>query len=257
MWRQSGVQSQQIEYLSRRSSRRQTSWVCTSAAEELNQALPETNPAGCLGGSRHFKSGAQTARPRCLHLLNVAFLTFVAFVDYVITMLFQAQEMIRGSGRYLRDQFQTSIDPEMVPVKGRVLPPPQVKLGPQDRALTPRDGGWDMRNQALFDVASIDTWTLASFAPRQRCNEDTLRNFCRQMSSVSNREGIRMPEQPADVSFARGFGDVRSFVCSSERVIGQRIGFVCGYFKFKFYSYCWLGLSWIITSSTGSNFLSV
>ncbi|XP_015751565.1 PREDICTED: protein argonaute-2-like isoform X2 [Acropora digitifera] len=119
-----------------------------------------------------------------------------------------AQEMIRGSGRYLRDQFQTSIDPEMVPVKGRVLPPPQVKLGPQDRALTPRDGGWDMRNQALFDVASIDTWTLASFAPRQRCNEDTLRNFCRQMSSVSNREGIRMPEQPADVSFARGFGDV-------------------------------------------------
>ena len=193
----------------------------------------------------------------CLHLLNVAFVTFVSFVDYVITLLFQAQEMIRGSGRYLRDQFQTAINPEMVPVKGRVLPPPQVKLGPQDRALTPRDGGWDMRNQALFDVASIDTWTLASFAPRQRCNEDTLRNFCRQMSSVSNREGIRMPEQPADVSFARGFGDVSSFVCSSERAICQRIGFVCGYFKFKFCSYCWLGLFWIITSSICSNFLSV
>ena len=77
------------------------------------------------------------------------------------------------------------------------------------------------------------------------------------MSSVSNREGIRMPEQPADVSFARGFGDVSSFVCSSERAICQRIGFVCGYFKFKFCSYCWLGLFWIITSSICSNFLSV
>ena len=185
-------------------------------------------------------------------------LLFVSFADYVFTLLFQAQEMIRGSGRYLSDQFHTAIDPKMVPVKGRVLPPPQVKLGPQDRALTPRDdGSWDMRDKALFDVASIDTWTLASFAPRQRCNEETLRNFCRQMSSVSKREGIKMPEQPAGVRFARGFGDVRSFVCSSERAIGQRIGFVCEYFKFKFHSYCWLGLSWIITGSTGCNFLPV
>ena len=165
--------------------------------------------------------------------------------------------MIRGSGRYLKDQFQTAIDPEMVRVQGRILPPPQLKLGPQDRALTPCDGSWDMRNKALFDVASIDTWTLASFAPRQRCDEETLRNFCRQMASVSNREGIRMPERPAGVGFGRGLGDVRSFVCSSERAVGQRIGFVCGCFKFKFYSDCWLGLSWIITSSTGCNFLSV
>ena len=31
--------------------RRQTSWLHTSAAEEMNQALPGTNPAGGQGGT--------------------------------------------------------------------------------------------------------------------------------------------------------------------------------------------------------------
>ena len=31
--------------------RRQTSWLCTSTADELNQALPGTNPAGGQGGA--------------------------------------------------------------------------------------------------------------------------------------------------------------------------------------------------------------
>ena len=31
--------------------RRQTSWLCTSAAEELNQVLPGTNPAGGQSGT--------------------------------------------------------------------------------------------------------------------------------------------------------------------------------------------------------------
>ena len=114
--------------------------------------------------------------------------------------------MIGRSGGYLKDQFQTSIDPRMVSVQGRVLPAPQLKLGPQDKALTPRDGSWDMRNQALFKSARVDMWGLVCFA---RCNEDQLRNFCHQMSSVSNREGMKMAAQPAVVTFGRRPEEVR------------------------------------------------
>ena len=112
--------------------------------------------------------------------------------------------MIGRSGEYLKDQFQTSIDPRMVPVQGRVLPAPQLKLG---KALIPHDGSWDMRNQALFKSARVDMWGLVCFA---RCNEDQLRNFCHRMSSVSNGEGMEMAAQPAVVTFGRRPEEVRS-----------------------------------------------
>ena len=117
--------------------------------------------------------------------------------------------MIKTSSKYLKEEFQTSVDPEMVPVDGRVLPAPKIKLGPQDQALVPRDGSWDMRNKALYQGAQIETWALACFAPPQRCNEDTLRNFCKQMSIVSGGEGMKMAAQPAVVRYARNSRDVR------------------------------------------------
>ncbi|XP_067047295.1 protein argonaute-2-like [Acropora muricata] len=105
-----------------------------------------------------------------------------------------AQKMITGSEGYLKDQFQTSIDP-----------PPPLKLGPQDKALTPRDGSWDMSNQALLKSAIVDMWALVCLAP---CNEDPLRNFCHQMSSVSNREGMKMTSKPACIKYGERHEEV-------------------------------------------------
>ena len=47
---------------------RQTSWLCISAAEELNQGLPRTNPASVQSWT--WKSGALTTRPRCLRSVS-------------------------------------------------------------------------------------------------------------------------------------------------------------------------------------------
>ena len=124
--------------------------------------------------------------------------------------------MIKTSGKYLKEEFQTTVNPEMVAVEGRVLPPPKLKLGPQDQGLVPREGSWDMRSQKLFEGARIDTWALACFAPMQRCNQDTLWRFCDQMSSVSTREGMRMTPQPTVVRYAR---DARDVSCASLSVV--------------------------------------
>lgn len=91
----------------------------------------------------------------------------------------------------------------MVRVDGRVLPAPKIKLGPQNQALVPRDGSWDMRDKALHQGADINTWALACFASPHRCNETPLRNFCRQMATVSNKEGMKMAPEPVKVSYAR------------------------------------------------------
>lgn len=119
-----------------------------------------------------------------------------------------AREMVKTSSKYLKKEFDTSVDQEMVSVDGRVLPAPRIKLGPQDQALVPRDGSWDMRNKALYEGARIDVWALACFAPPQRCNEDTLRKFSKQMSIVSNGEGMKMAAQPAVVRYARNSREV-------------------------------------------------
>ena len=150
--------------------------------------------------------------PKGVYLRNIAFMNFVSFVDYAYILLFQALEMIRGSGKHLKDQFQIEIDPEMVRVQGRVLPPPQLKLGPQDRSLTPKNGSWDMRNQVLFKSTEVDMWALVCFAG---CNEDPLRKFCHQMSSVSNQEGMKMASRPACITYGKRHEEVRFVLCSS------------------------------------------
>ena len=118
------------------------------------------------------------------------------------SVFLKAQELTRTSQKYLDKEFQTTVDDEMVRVDGRVLPAPKINLGPQDQALVPRDGSWDMRDKALHQGAVINTWALACFAPVQRCNENQLRNFCRQMATVSSREGMRMTD-PVKVRYAR------------------------------------------------------
>ncbi|CAH3143541.1 unnamed protein product, partial [Porites evermanni] len=117
-------------------------------------------------------------------------------------IVYWAQEMIKTNQKYLREEFQTSVDPEMVKVDGRVLPAPKIKLGPQDQALVPSNGSWNMLDKALHQGAVINTWALACFAPFQRRKEDQLRNFCRQMVSISSREGMRMTD-PVEVRYAR------------------------------------------------------
>jgi len=118
--------------------------------------------------------------------------------------------MIQTNSKYLQEEFQTSVSPEMVKVDGRVLPAPKIKLGPQDQALVPRDGSWDMRSKLLHEGACINTWALACFA--SRCSEDQLRNFCTQMASVSTREGMQMTDQPTACEYPEGFHDVRTDV---------------------------------------------
>jgi len=112
--------------------------------------------------------------------------------------------MIQTNSKYLKEEFQTSVSREMVKVDGRVLPAPKIKLGAQ--SFVPRDGSWDMRSSLLHEGVRISTWALACFA--SRCSEDQLRNFCKQMASVSSREGMLMTEQPTAWEYPTSFRDV-------------------------------------------------
>ena len=122
--------------------------------------------------------------------------------------------MIQTSSKYLKEEFQTSVRPVMVKVDGRVLPAPKIKLGPEDQALVPRDGSWDLCNKSFHEGALLETWALASFVPSHLCNEDDLRTFCQLMASVSSGEGMKMTEEPTVMRYAKDDIDVRCFLPS-------------------------------------------
>ena len=124
----------------------------------------------------------------------------------------QAREIIKTSRKYLKEEFQTSVSPAMVKVDGRVLPAPKIKLGPQDQAVIPRDGSWDLLGKSLHEGAQIETWALVCFVPSRLCSEDDLRKFCQQMASVSSEEGMKMTEEPAVMTYAKDDSDVRCFL---------------------------------------------
>ena len=113
------------------------------------------------------------------------------------------------SAEYLVKEFDISVNPEMVKVEGRVLPPPQLNLGSQDQALVPLNGSWDLRGKHLHSGAQISVWTVVCFAlqPGQR-SDDLLTKFCKALTSMCCREGMNMAA-PADRAYLRDSREVR------------------------------------------------
>ena len=109
------------------------------------------------------------------------------------------------SGGYLEKEFGISVSPELVKLDGRLLPAPRLKLGSQDEALVPQNGSWDLRDKHLFTGTELSVWTVACLA--NECSENLLRRFCKALSNMSCREGMRMAT-PTDLVYLRGSHEV-------------------------------------------------
>ena len=97
----------------------------------------------------------------------------------------------------------------MVRVPGRVLPAPPLSLGSQDEVLTPNNGAWDLRGKHLHSGAQLDVWSMVCFGlESNQCNDDLLTKFCKVLTSMSCREGMKMAE-PATRAYLRGTREVR------------------------------------------------
>ena len=126
-------------------------------------------------------------------------------------------EYVETSGKYLEKEFGISVSPEQVKLDGRVLPAPRLKLGSQDEALVPRDGSWDLRDKHLFSGAELSVWTVACLAlTRNERSENSLWKFCKALSNISCREGMRMAA-PAELVYLRDTREVSLSFCIISR----------------------------------------
>jgi eukaryotic translation initiation factor 2C len=58
--------------------------------------------------------------------------------------------------------FGVRVSPNLVTCQGRVLDPPKLKYHPSSResTLTPRDGGWNLRDKRVPIGATMESWSV-------------------------------------------------------------------------------------------------
>ncbi|VDK73916.1 unnamed protein product [Litomosoides sigmodontis] len=107
-------------------------------------------------------------------------------------------------------EFGLQINPKMCEMIGRVLAPPRILLGENNRKtdpiVTPKDGAWSMDNQQLYLPASCHSYSMiAIVSPRE---QNHLQAFCQALSEKASQMGMEFPRWPDLVKYGRNKEDV-------------------------------------------------
>ncbi|VDM10677.1 unnamed protein product [Wuchereria bancrofti] len=110
---------------------------------------------------------------------------------------------------FLRE-FGLQINPKMFETIGRVLTPPRILFGENNRRtdpiVTPKDGAWSMDNQQLYLPASCHSYSMiAIVSPREQNN---LQAFCQTLMQKANQMGMEFPNWPDLVKYGRTKEDI-------------------------------------------------
>ncbi|CAJ0573794.1 unnamed protein product, partial [Mesorhabditis spiculigera] len=107
-------------------------------------------------------------------------------------------------------EFGLSIVPKMFETTARVLQPPAILFGEQNKrahpVVQPKDGAWSMDNQTLYLPATCRSYSMIALVnPR---DQHLLQQFCQALHSKAAQMGMEFPRWPDLVKYGRGREDV-------------------------------------------------
>ncbi|MCP9264552.1 Protein argonaute-2 [Dirofilaria immitis] len=110
---------------------------------------------------------------------------------------------------FLRE-FGLQINSKMYETIARVLTPPRILFGENNRRtdpiVIPKDGAWSMDNQRLYLPASCHSYSMiAIVSPRE---QDHLQAFCQALTQKANQVGMEFPSWPDLVKYGRTKEDI-------------------------------------------------
>jgi hypothetical protein len=91
--------------------------------------------------------------------------------------------------------FGVEVAPEMLQIKGRVLPPPVVSYG-GGRTITPDAGAWNLRGVSLYEPKMLKAWGIVVLCDQRRMQQPrdgegaTLHNFLMEFKEVLESVGM-------------------------------------------------------------------
>uniref|UniRef100_A0A8R1TYC6 Uncharacterized protein n=5 Tax=Onchocerca TaxID=6281 RepID=A0A8R1TYC6_ONCVO len=107
-------------------------------------------------------------------------------------------------------EFGLQINPKMYEMIGRVLAPPRILFGENNRKtdpiVMPKDGVWSMDDQRLYLPASCHSYSMIAMVnPRE---QNHLQAFCQALTQKANQVGMEFPNWPDLVKYGRTKEDV-------------------------------------------------
>ncbi|RHY23498.1 hypothetical protein DYB32_009171 [Aphanomyces invadans] len=112
--------------------------------------------------------------------------------------------------------FGTSVNPTMMTVEGRQLPPPAM-LYANNKTETPRDGAWNMRNLALFQSMAFKSYAIMSLCDNRRVTDGDVYDFFNALVTHMKGLGMSPPSAKPPLVNSRGRQD------SIERMFNEAI----------------------------------
>ena len=109
---------------------------------------------------------------------------------------------------YVRE-FGLKVIDDMTQIRGRVIQPPKLQYGGTNRAQAiPQEGVWDMRSKQFYHGVEVNVWAVACFASQQKCSDQNLRKFTRDIQRFSEDAGMPIKNGPVFCRYASGADQV-------------------------------------------------
>ncbi|CAI2348079.1 unnamed protein product [Caenorhabditis sp. 36 PRJEB53466] len=114
-----------------------------------------------------------------------------------------------GTDPFLKE-FGVSISSQMIETTARVIQPPPIMFGGNNRSINPvvfpKDGSWSMDHQTLYMPATCRSYSMIALVdPRDQAN---LQGFCQALTAKATAMGMGFPRWPDLVKYGRSKEDV-------------------------------------------------
>ncbi|KAF9357352.1 Eukaryotic translation initiation factor 2C [Mortierella sp. NVP85] len=106
------------------------------------------------------------------------------------------------NNEYLKD-FGIKVSPEMVTIKGRVLPAPTVQYHPssRDASFTPRDGAWNLMGKKVASGTVLGSWGVVVFGSERDVPTTKVASFLRELIVVCIDTGMTILNKEPPISY--------------------------------------------------------
>ncbi|KAG0012884.1 Eukaryotic translation initiation factor 2C, partial [Entomortierella chlamydospora] len=110
---------------------------------------------------------------------------------------------------HLRD-FGVRVAQEMVVIKARVLPVPNISYHPSSRQanITPHDGAWNLKDKKVAAGAKLGSWGVVVFGTEAELHIQAVESFVRELVITCINTGMEILNKTPPIMYASPHGDI-------------------------------------------------
>ena len=125
---------------------------------------------------------------------------------------------------YMKD-FGVSISNEMITCNARILPPPTLEYhaASREKTLTPRDGGWNLRDKRIPIGKTLHSWSVIVFGTEREFRRDTVSNFITEFCRSAQSTGMNVTNDKPPILYRDSRDEVEVVMHHAWKAAGDAV----------------------------------